>query len=625
MIARPSHTSSSVHPARAARRTGALARPAGLAVLVGGFLGACLSVPAGPKPECQTSDDCDRAHGEVCEENVCWGNPPAGPFAAVISPPTSRRDLVSREIPQVVIPDFGWMGDLALEEPVLLSGKVVAACASQSVPCDPTPIAATVTVSRRAQFQGGPGFKAVANADAGDAFAIPVPRSHAGDDPYTVIIVPDGTQKPGVRSAAELVPPRRLQVSVSDNIVAAPVPLGGANLAVISGRLTDNLDEGLAGYRVAALGRWDPTAPATEVSTIAYTDAQGAYAVTLSDALAGPVEIVARPVPAKVGDPPPTATIHISNIATTASAQLPVVALPDSLGAPVTVDLTVQGPDLGGTIKAVAGAHVSVAGSLPGSLTSPLTTFTMGDDEVADDNGHVQLHLLNGAGIASSYRLAITPPGGSTLGVVFDQKVAPLTGLTSYAPPPIRLVTRIELSGRVVFGPDDQPLGNVSVTARPSLRFLWALDAAPQAFVAAIPAATAMTDPGTGVFVLWVDPNIPNVAQSWGDYDLLIDPPMSAAAPTVVTEFAIPRSSVLDAATVPSIALPDPARIHGRITGPDGKPVDKAELKLYRISTQLTLCSELAHAPASCPIPADLLDRNTSDSDGTVRLVLPRP
>ncbi|HEX7841409.1 MAG TPA: hypothetical protein VF469_28215, partial [Kofleriaceae bacterium] len=208
---------------------------------MGCLAAGCLSVPNGRKPECKTTDDCDRSHGEVCEENVCWGNPPPGPFAAVLSPPSARRDLVPRELPQVSIPDFGWMGDLALEAPVLLSGKVVAACPPAVTTCEPTPIAATVTVSRRSQFQGGPGFKAVVNVAAGDAFAIPVPRTRMNDDPYTVTLLPDATQKAGVRSAAELVPPRRMQVSVMDNLMATPVPLGGASLPVISGKLTDSL------------------------------------------------------------------------------------------------------------------------------------------------------------------------------------------------------------------------------------------------------------------------------------------------------------------------------------------------------------------------------------------------
>jgi hypothetical protein len=125
-----------------------------------------------------------------------------------------------------------------------------------------------------------------------------------------------------------------------------------------------------------------------------------------------------------------------------------------------------------------------------------------------------------------------------------------------------------------------------------------------------------------GIFRVFVDQNI---ATTWGHYDLLIEPPSSARAPDlVVSEFPIPRNGTLDAAAVGDVQIPDPAFVHGRITGPDGKSVEDAELKLYLVSTQLTLCSEVLHAPSSCPIPAQLQARNTSDDEGTVRLALPR-
>jgi hypothetical protein len=74
----------------------------------------------------------------------------------------------------------------------------------------------------------------------------------------------------------------------------------------------------------------------------------------------------------------------------------------------------------------------------------------------------------------------------------------------------------------------------------------------------------------------------------------------------------------------PDINLPDAAFIHGRVAAPDGRAVEGAEVRVYEVSTQLTLCSEVEHAPASCPIPAALQARNTSDAEGTVRLALPR-
>jgi hypothetical protein len=89
-------------------------------------------------------------------------------------------------------------------------------------------------------------------------------------------------------------------------------------------------------------------------------------------------------------------------------------------------------------------------------------------------------------------------------------------------------------------------------------------------------------------------------------------------------EVQIPRDGTLDSVTLDTTVLPDPAFVHGQITGPDGLAVENAELKVYLVSTELKLCSEVAHAPSSCPIPAQLQGRDTSAPDGTVRLALPR-
>jgi hypothetical protein len=99
-----------------------------------------------------------------------------------------------------------------------------------------------------------------------------------------------------------------------------------------------------------------------------------------------------------------------------------------------------------------------------------------------------------------------------------------------------------------------------------------------------------------------------------------------ALAPTYVkTGVMIPSNEPQNAIAVDPIVLPEAAYVHGEVTGPGGAPVDNAELKLYQLSEALnSLCSEVAHAPASCPIPAPLQGRNTSDASGIVRLTLPR-
>jgi hypothetical protein len=198
---------------------------------------------------------------------------------------------------------------------------------------------------------------------------------------------------------------------------------------------------------------------------------------------------------------------------------------------------------------------------------------------------------------------------------MFDQK------MTLGMAPQVRLGARLKLIG-VLTGIDGKPLGNAAVTVRPSLRFLWTLDAAPQAFVAAIPVATTNTGQDNGSFTLWVDPNIADI---YGHYDLVFEPPVDSRAPTfVLADYAIEKFGSLKVADVSTVQVPDPAFVHGRITGPDGESVEDAELKVYVVQTQLTLCSQVQHAPASCPIPAQLRSRNTSDNDGTVRLLLPR-
>jgi hypothetical protein len=72
------------------------------------------------------------------------------------------------------------------------------------------------------------------------------------------------------------------------------------------------------------------------------------------------------------------------------------------------------------------------------------------------------------------------------------------------------------------------------------------------------------------------------------------------------------------------VVIPDAAHVRGRITNVNGEPVENAELRLYRVTTTLGLCSEVAYAPMSCPIPALLQGRSTARGDGEVRLALPR-
>jgi len=600
-------------PRRPGRRLAALSF--GVAALGSALLG-CLSVPESPAVMCTRSSDCDQSAGEVCQENVCWGNPPPGPFAAVVAPPSTRRDLVARELPQIAIPPDGLLSVITFEAPMVLSGRVTTYCASPTG-CAPNPTASTITVSRDSQFQGGPGFKATVDVDDDAAtFSIPVPGGTSGDTSFTVtVVLADAPQAPTGQALPKLVPPARLTLSMSDSIdtksITTNVTLGGAGLPVISGSLTSESGQGMAGYRVSALGHWVEGEPATEVSSVSITDVNGGYAVILSDQLAGAVELVARP-PTRVTETDPVApTVHVASIDAQKSSQHAIV-VPANLGIGTKVVVAVEGTDLGGTVAPVPGATVTVSGMVAGaSANGSAVSYTLSDQQIVDMQGNVTLHVLDGADFMSSYRMSVIPPPSSTLGVLFDQPLPT---------PRVLLASRVELRG-VITDSAGAPLANVTVTARPSLRFLWTLAATPQAFVAAVPAATTVTLE-SGEFTLWVDAAVENVA---GDYDLVIEPPAAMRAPTYIKpDIDISGSGPLDVISLGAISLPDAAFVHGQVLGPDGEPVENAELRLYLVSTELGLCTQVAHAPTSCPIPAQLQGRNTSDAKGTVRLTLPR-
>lgn len=583
---------------------------------IAGTLAGCLDVPSGPPAECTSNSDCDTANGEICAEGTCYGNPPDGMYAVVISPPASRKDLVPRELTMPSIADDGWIEDLALEKPSVFTGRVEALCVAPMT-CDRSALATTITITRPSSFRGGPAFKVVADSTAsadpsGPSFEIALPKTGASDQAYVVTVLPTGRgdePQGGGMSPAELFPPARFTLLAKDNSVTKAIQLGGPSLPTIDGTVLSAVGGGLSHYRVVALGRWEAGAPATEVSTVDYTGADGKFRLILSENLVGPVELVAKPAPNGAAAP----TLHAFSVASNASSQQQLVQ-PANLGQVKTYTFPIKGVDGSGAIAGVRGARVKVTATIAGPVTGQ-TSATFAAEGTTDDSGNVQIPLLDGYGITEVYKLEVVPPASSNMGVVFD---APLA--VSSAATPLLLPTRIALRGHVVDF-NGQPLKDVSVTARPSLRFTWTFDDAPQAFVSAIPAATTLT-PETGEFALWVDPTIDGL---WGHYDLAFEPASKARAPSWIEgDIEIPRDPSKTTVSVDEVRLPDSAAVRGTVKDPLGVEVEGAEVKIFRLAGSLALCTEVRNAPASCPIPAVLQGRGDSDPAGIVRLTLPR-
>ena len=517
------------------------------------LLGGCLSVPDGAKPMCHESSDCDQASGEVCEEGVCYGNPPAGPFAASIAPPTERDDVAVTE--QLVLPisQDGWLGTIQLAPSLTYAGTLRARCEAP-LACDASlAIGATMTVERPAQFAGGPSVRSVVSVEDG-AFKLVVPRTGDHDRGYTVTIVPDRRdQTSGAPTTAELLPPLRTEISVLENMNSQDIVLGGANLKVVTGQLRTPIGAGLANYRIVALGRWDQVSPMQEVSTVDYTSTDGKFTIVLSSGIVDRVELVARPRGGADGP-----VLHLPGVLATESTANHVLALPTTIGQPQTVPVAVQSVDGDGMVDAVRGARVVITSNVASLVDESFATFT--SEGTTDDDGKADITLYDGDAVRNSYRISIVPPASDVAGAMYDQP------FTFEDRTPMRLPRRLAVRG-VVRDASGNPLKDVAVTARPALRFLWSLPDAPQAFLSAIPPATTVT-PESGEFVLFVDGAMADV---WGFYDLVYEPTAKSYAPSWAEVVELPHDAEVTTVDVPTTSLPDAAFVHGEIRRPAGR------------------------------------------------------
>ena len=574
---------------------------------------ACLQVPHAAGGECRVDPDCNTAAGEACWEGTCYGNPPPGTYAGTLSAPFEREDLVSTEITNLVLPRDGNIDKLELETPVTFSGRVEAYCAG-STTCATTSIAAEVRLTRPSRFPGGPALRLSAQSKAGvprgtDSFTILLPRTHDGDDPYTVTIDGDGGgEQPaahGGTDPAEVVPPKRIVLYATDNLEHQTYTLGGADNAVISGVLKDALGNYLIGYRVVALGNWDAAGAATEVSTVDYVT-NGQYSVTLSEGLVGQVDLVAKSYDPNVVAP----ELHVTGVAPI--SQTRNIAQPTGLGNRLDVTIPIKGLAGDGMVKPVAGARVIITGAQTPAFQGAASAL-FDAEAVTGDDGLAHLSLLDGSQLKESYRLRVIPPASSNLGIIYNE---PLT-----TPLTVQLPARVGLKGRVV-DVNGNPVADVSVTARRSLRFLWSLDPVDQEFLDEIPASTAIT-PDDGSFNVWVDPAL---ADAWAHYDLTFKTPTGSGVPSWgIPDFEIPRLPSQETVDVNDVVIPDSAYLRAKVVDPAGNPVEGSALRIFLLPVNDTLCSQVTHAPTNCGVDATVMGDGESDALGIVRLDVPRP
>src|SRR5262249_13946042 len=160
--------------------------------------GGCVSAPIGQPEarECSGNNDCNTASGEVCAENICWGDPPAGRFAAVLGPPTAAPGTAAAtEVSELSFARDGGVRDirygavLKLAPSVRVTGRIKAPCYPSIPNCSGSiPIAATVNWSRESGVPGGERVVTPVTATA-DGFDLYLPRPEQVTT-YTVTVIP---------------------------------------------------------------------------------------------------------------------------------------------------------------------------------------------------------------------------------------------------------------------------------------------------------------------------------------------------------------------------------------------------------------------------------------------------
>jgi hypothetical protein len=574
------------------------------ALVVGVFaVAGCISVPDEEEPQCKLITDCDQPAGEVCEEGVCWGDPPAISMAAIIGPPGDAKDLVPFEVARLDIPRYGLIPQLQLGTPVTFRGQVVRGCPMGMPSCQSAPVTATISVTRPSSFPGGPGFSLALQTTADGNFVMYLPQTRLGlDPPYILTIAPSdrGAARSSMFSAdAEELAPRRMSlIATQDAPLVLRLP--PVTTHAISGRMLDGNGVGLAGYRVVARGGWIDGESATEVSTVAVTEADGSYQLQLSDELIGKVVLRAEPPMTRPG----TATVELAGVAP--ATVTPVnFRLPAAERAPQQLSLTVKSRDSGGQLLPADGISVRLRYDLLDAGNSQTSRYDV--EGTTNSAGVVTLSTVPGViGTNWTYRLSMLPPADSKLGAVYDQPMIVGAG----GSPEVEIPGRVSITGVLLYG--TRAMKGVTLSVRPSRTFLQSLDASKRTFVGEIAVTTATTSK-TGEFVVWADQQIAGVPAR---YSLTLQPPESELVPswTHAEEVSIPAdaSRTLNVGTIYAV---DSANVHGVITNPGGRPVAKARVLIYKLDTSCL---------TDCNGTAQLIGRGVSDADGKVRMALPK-
>ena len=604
--------------------------------LIGVALGGCISAEddGGAEPMCESTDDCDP--GEVCDEGVCWGNPPADArFAAVMFPPLERPDLSFAIVDSLDIAGDGTVSGLEFPEAVTIRGRVLLACPEQEevmYTCgDGASVGAQITVERAPPFAGGPALSStvVALPDIGpgqDAFAIRLPRDP--DTEIRITITPDDTAGGEEISPGELAPPRQISL-VADGDMAVDWVIGDpAELKVIHGVVQNSLGEPYTGMQVTALGRWTELSPLTRASSRSLTGEDGSFALSVPIGMLDEFDIVVTPAP---GVTLPTLRLMQEFVRDPEKGELGVIHEIDPLVMPnapnpTTFQLPVEATATAGGQERVPGAAVRFTTILPLpdtetrdiEVTYTAQAVTSGVD--AAEPGVAEVELYPGGDENRVYQVSVIPPPDSPYHSAFDLEIAVGLGGAEVLQA-VALARRVAITGSA-FSHEGEALADAPIKATPSSQLeIEADNASVGGILDQLQFPTDTTDE-MGAFLMWLDREVAGAPAS---YDVEVNPPFLSGAPAWTFELIdVPTTG--ESVDLGELELPRASYARGIVHDQAGEPVAGAEVHFYQLP-ESDYCLRVLGLGAEddCEPPAHLRGISPSDDTGWVHMALPDP
>lgn len=594
-----------------------------LAATVLVLLGGCLAQPivSGDRTECETTSDC-AGDGEVCDEGVCWGDPPAGQFAAVLGPAAVYNGIAATtELPVLGFSPDGWFhdadgGDPTLATAVRVSGQVRTPCPAALEGCvDMLVVPGQLRWSRPSRI---PGLSDVTSSTTtsgplndgggGAGFEIDLPRPVEATT-YTVTFTPStsplGT---GLPSAAALLPPYRAQVVLGpadeDGLVRDFMVPATTSVRTLTGRISQAGATSLAGWQVHAEAG-DGTVQGAFVlsSNITLTSLTGDFTLVLvDDPDIAVVDLVLEPPDASVlggedGLPQVRLRDHV------VTSPLPTIALP-RIDRIIAAPVLVQGTDGSGTADRVSGA------SLTARLDQQIgTVFLQHETTATTSDGVASLQVLLGAAdLPLHYEIDVLPGPTSEMASIYGIDLD--VGDVVPAPPAIVLPRGTPLVG-TVYDETGFGLPGATVTASVSAATLCELSSEELRVARGLAPVQAATD-ANGEFTLFVDPDFDGTPLT---YDITVEPAAGTWAP---------RWTFQDQAVITdhqSLFLPQAAHVRAEIFDPTAASAPDTVVTIYEMTDKPAPCPQVALGESGLAVRRAI---GTSDTDGIVRMILPR-